>query len=177
MGSTVPGIDPVVRQRLTVRFGSEVKAWFDELPAVLTALAEEWRFELGSQIPRGSVAAVFRCRMADGRRAVLKVSPDRARLVFEAAALGAWHTVHTPTVIALDEQLGGLLIEAIEPGTPLVVSSIYPAAESVAQLLSSLHRSGLPNPSLPRSRNASLTCSTPRRSSTKVTRSSRHWYC
>jgi hypothetical protein len=53
---------------------------------VLAVLAERWQFELGSPIPRGSVSAVFWCRMADGRRAVLKVSPDRARLVFEAAA-------------------------------------------------------------------------------------------
>ncbi len=113
MGSTVPGIDAGARQRLTARFGSEVEAWFDELPGVLTALAERWQFELGSPIPRGSVSAVFRCRMADGRRAV------------------------------------PLLIEAIEPGTPLVVSSIYPAAESVAELLSSLHGSGVPDPSYP----------------------------
>jgi len=87
--------------------------------------------------------------MADGRCAILKASPDRKRLAFEAAALGAWHTVHTPTVIALDEHLGALLIEAIEPGTPLVVSSIYPAAESVAELLGSLHGSGGPDPSYP----------------------------
>src|SRR5437868_13884121 len=87
MGSTVPDIDPGVRQRLTLRFGSEVRAWFDELPGLLIALAEKWQFELGSQIPRGSVAAVFHCRMADGRRAILKVSPDRRRLAFEAAAL------------------------------------------------------------------------------------------
>jgi Aminoglycoside/hydroxyurea antibiotic resistance kinase len=113
MGSTVPGIDAAVRQRLTARFGSEVEAWFEQLPGVLTALAQRWQFELGSPIPRGSVSAVFRCRMADGRRAVLKASPDRARLAFEAAALDAWHTVHTPAVIALDEQLGALLIEAI----------------------------------------------------------------
>ena len=39
-------------------------------------------------LSRGSVSAVYWCRMADGRRAVLKVSPDRARLAFEAAALG-----------------------------------------------------------------------------------------
>src|SRR6266567_6815137 len=149
MGSTVPDIDPGVQQRLTLRFGSDVKTWFDELPGLLTALAEKWRFELDSQIPRGSVAAVFRCRMADGRRAILKASPDHTRLAFEAAALGAWHTVHTPTVLALDEQLGALLIEAIEPGTPLVVSSIYPAAKSVADLLGSLHGSGVPDPSYP----------------------------
>jgi streptomycin 6-kinase len=149
MGSTVPGIDAGVRQRLTARFGVEVEAWFDQLPGVLAALARRWRFELGPPIPRGSVSAVFRCRMADGRRAVLKASPDRARLAFEAAALGAWHTVHTPAVIALDERLGGLLIEAIEPGTPLVVSSAYPDAESVAELLVSLHGSGVPDPSYP----------------------------
>jgi hypothetical protein len=62
MGSTVPGIDAGARQRLTARFGSEVEAWFDELPGVLTALAERWQFGLGSPIPRGSVSAVFHCR-------------------------------------------------------------------------------------------------------------------
>ena len=149
MGSTVPGIDAGTRQRLTARFGSEAEPWFEELPGVLTALAGRWQFEFGSPIPRGSVSAVFRCRMADGGRAVLKASPDRARLAFEAAALDAWHTVHTPAVIALDEQLGALLIEAIEPGTPLDVSSVYPAAESVAELLSSLHESGAPDQSYP----------------------------
>jgi streptomycin 6-kinase len=87
--------------------------------------------------------------MADGRRAVLKASPDRTRLAFEGAALDAWHTIHTPSVIALDERLGALLMEAIEPGTPLVVSSAYPAVESTAELLSSLHRSHLPRPSCP----------------------------
>jgi hypothetical protein len=149
MGSTVPRIDAGARKRLAARFGSEVEAWLDELPGVLTALAERWQFRLGSPIPRGSVSTVFHCRMADGRNAVLKASPDHARLAFEAAALDAWHTVHTPAVIALDEQLGALLIEAIKPGTPLVVSSIYPAAESVADLVSSLHGSGIPDPSYP----------------------------
>jgi streptomycin 6-kinase len=149
MGSTVPSIDAGVRERLTARFGSEVETWFDELPGLLTALADRWQFVLGCSIPRGSVSVVFWCRMADGRHAVLKASPDRARLASEAAALDAWHTVHTPAVIALDEQLGALLIEAIEPGTPLVVSAAYPSVESIAELLSSLHRNGVPDPSYP----------------------------
>ena len=59
MGSTVPGIDPGARQRLTARFGSAAEAWFDELPGVLTTVAERWRLELASPIPRGSVSAVF----------------------------------------------------------------------------------------------------------------------
>ncbi len=147
MGALI--IDAGARQRLTARFGSGVEVWFDELPGLLTALGERWRVELGSPIPRGSVSVVFHCRMADGRRAVLKASPDRARLAFEAAALGVWDTGHTPAVIALDEHVAALLIEAIEPGTPLSVSSAYPAAESVAELLSSLHLSGVSHGSYP----------------------------
>jgi streptomycin 6-kinase len=149
MGSTEPGIDAGIRQRLTARFGDEVEAWFDELPGMLIDLARRWRFELGSPIPRGSMSAVFRCRLLGGRHAVLKVSPDRARLTTEAAALDACHTVHTPAVIAFEEQLGALLIEAIEPGTALVESLIYPASESIAELLTSLHDSSVPDPSYP----------------------------
>jgi streptomycin 6-kinase len=87
--------------------------------------------------------------MADGRHGVLKASPDRARLAFEAAALGAWHTVHTPAVIALDEQIGALLMEEVEPGTPLDVSPVYPATQDVAELLSCLHASGVPDQPYP----------------------------
>jgi streptomycin 6-kinase len=149
MASADLRIDPGARQRLTARFGRELEAWFDELPVSLVALAERWQFEFGAPIPRGSVSVVFRCRMADGRGAVLKASPDRARLAYEAAALERWHTMHTPAVLALDEQLGALLIEAIEPGTPLVVSSTYPDLETVAELLNSLHASGDPLPLYP----------------------------
>src|SRR4029450_5430355 len=86
MGSTVPCIDAGARQRLPARFGDEVAPWLDELPGVLSALAQRWQFELGAPIPRGSVSVVVRCRLADGRAGVLKASPDRARLADEAGA-------------------------------------------------------------------------------------------
>jgi streptomycin 6-kinase len=95
------------------------------------------------------MSVVIRCSMPDGRSAVLKVSPDRARLANEAAALARWTTVHTPSVLAVDESVGALLIEAIEPGTPLVESLIYPDMETVADLLISLHANGAPDPSYP----------------------------
>jgi streptomycin 6-kinase len=141
-------IDPGTRQRLALRFGSKVGAWFDELPGVIRTLAERWRFELGPQIPRGSVSAVFRCRIADGRRAVLKLSPDRTRLAQECAALGAWISVHVPKVIRFDEQLGALLMEAIDPGTPLSLSADPPSAESLGELVRSL-QAGSRDPSFP----------------------------
>jgi streptomycin 6-kinase len=149
VGPSVPSVDEGARRRLTARFGDEVAPWFDELPGVLSALARRWRLELGPPIPRGSVSVVLRCRMADGRGAVLKASPDRARLAFEAAALEGWHGGHTPAVLGLDERLGALLLEAIAPGTPLVVSPTYPDLGRVAELLGSLHTSGVPDPSYP----------------------------
>jgi streptomycin 6-kinase len=149
MRSPVPRIDDGVRRRLTARFGAEVAAWFDELPDVLGALAERWQVEWGLFFPRGSMSVVIRCRMPDGRAAVLKVSPDRARLANEAAALDRWTTVHTPAVLAVDEGVGALLIEAIEPGTPLIESLTYPDMESAANLLTSLHANGVPDPSYP----------------------------
>ena len=88
---------------------------------------------------------MIRCRTA-GRPAVLKVSPARKRLLDEAAALARWKTVHVPAVLAVDERVGALLIEAIEPGTPLDLSPGYPSLETVAGLIRSLHDEGEPDP-------------------------------
>jgi streptomycin 6-kinase len=144
----VPEMDAELRRRLGRRFGDDVEAWFDRLPGVLVALAEDWQIEWGPLIPRGSVSVVCRCRMPDGRPAVLKVSPDRPRIAREAAALKHWTTSHTPAVYAVDESVGALLIEAIEPGIALAESSTYPTVEVVAELLTSLHAAGA-DPSFP----------------------------
>ncbi len=149
MEALIPNVDAGVRQRLTVRFSDGVADWFSELPAVLGLLAERWRLELDTAIPRGSVAVVLCCRMSDERAAVLKISPDRGRLAAEADALQQWTTAHTPSVLALDAQLGALLMEAIEPGTPLDCAPVYPALESIAALLTSLHADGIPDSSYP----------------------------
>jgi streptomycin 6-kinase len=143
--SSVPELDEELRLRLGRRFGSAIDAWFDGLPAVLSDLAEHWDIEWGTLIQRGSMSVVIRCR-ADGRQAVLKASPERERVAHEAAALARWKTVHVPAVLAVDESVGALLIEAIEPGTPLVESAAYPRLESLVALLTSLHEDGVPDP-------------------------------
>ena len=45
MSSIGPNVDAGVRERLIIRFGSEVEAWFDELPDVLASLADRWQLE------------------------------------------------------------------------------------------------------------------------------------
>jgi len=144
-----PQLDEAVRRRLTARFGDQIQSWFAGLPPVLITLADRWQLQFGSFMPDGSMSVVIRCQMSDGRAAVLKLCPDRARLANEAAALARWATVHVPSVFAVDERLGALLIEAIEPGPSLTASQTYPPWHSIADLLNSLHTSGVPDPSCP----------------------------
>ena len=149
MGAPVPPLDDAVRASLTARFGAAIDPWFDTLPRDLSSLADRWQVALDEPIPRGSMSVAFWCRARDGRRAVLKVSPDRARLATEAAALATWATPHTPSVLAVDERLGALLLEAIEPGIALIDSCAYPPLERVAALVTSLRATGVPNRSYP----------------------------
>jgi streptomycin 6-kinase len=137
-----PRVDAGLRSRLVARFGAQAEPWLAALPAELDRLAQQWGIAFGPPIPRGSMSAVFRCRTSDGQDAVLKASPDRERLAVESAALSAWDTVHSPAVIAVDDEIAALLVEAIEPGTPLVVSSSHPTAAQVAALMAALHESG-----------------------------------
>jgi streptomycin 6-kinase len=146
---SVPILDDGVRERLTARFGPGIASWFAELPDVLGEIAERWQLEWGPLIPRGSMSVVIRCEMPDRLLAVLKVSPDRARLANEAAALQRWTTGHAPAVLEVDDSLGALLIEAIDPGTPLIESLVYPDVETAAELLNSLHANGVPDQSYP----------------------------
>src|SRR5258705_233955 len=114
-GSSIPELDDELRRRLGRRFGHAIDAWFDELPPVLSDLAERWDIAWDTLIQRGSMSVVIRCRTADGRPAVLKVSPERERIAHEAAALASWKTTHVPAVLAVDERVGALLIVAIDP--------------------------------------------------------------
>lgn len=144
---SIPDLDDELRRRLGRRFGNAVELWLNALPPVLSDLAERWEVEYESLIQRGSISVVIRCRTAKGCRAVLKVSPERRRVLDEATALAKWRTVHVPAVLAVDESVGALLIEAIEPGTPLDESTAYPRMESLVALMTSLHRDGVTDPS------------------------------
>jgi streptomycin 6-kinase len=142
----IPELDAEIRLRLARRYGREIDAWFDALPPLLRELEERWDLQWGAQIPRGSMSVVVRCQ-AKGRPAVLKVTPDLSRVAHEAAGLVRWTTPHVPAVLAVDESIGALLLEAIEPGMSLAESAEYPSVENVAALLTSLHDDGVPDPS------------------------------
>src|SRR2546423_4984549 len=137
----VPRLDEA-RQRLVRRFGDGVQSWIDELPGRLLLLRERWRLDIESVLPKGSMSVVLRCRTAQGERAMLKICPDRERVATEIAGLARWSTPHIPTVLRADPSMGALLMEEIEPGTPLQDSGTYPALSEVAEILTALHTQG-----------------------------------
>jgi streptomycin 6-kinase len=108
--------------------------WLDEVPSVLEELGERWRLDWGELIQSGSRSVVIQCGAA-----VLKLGPEPARIAREAAALARWEPPCVPAVLAVDECRGALLLEAIEPGTPLADQSPPPAPDAVAALLAELH--------------------------------------
>jgi streptomycin 6-kinase len=134
-----PELDDQLRHRLRRRFGDPVDSWLDGLPPVLAGVAERWQIVLDSVVQRGSMSVVMRCRTGDGRPAVLKTSPDRSRILAEAAALSRWSTRHVPEVLAVDDVSGALLMEAVVPGTPLADSVLHPSPERLGSLVQALH--------------------------------------
>jgi streptomycin 6-kinase len=107
-----------VKERLERRHaGPAFDAWWESLPQRTAALAEHWGLELGEPIPHGNTSLLIRCSRA-GERAVLKLTPEIELAAEEARALRAWEP--TGRVPAVWEYEGdAILLEAIEPGTPI----------------------------------------------------------
>jgi streptomycin 6-kinase len=142
LSSSVAG---ATRTRLVARFGAQVAPWWERLPEVLAELAERWELVVGDAVGRGNTSLAVRCRRADGRAAVLKLTPDAALGRAEAAALGTWQSSgRVPLVWGHDATVGALLLEAIANETPLSERRCDVALGDVAALLGALHACGAP---------------------------------
>ena len=125
-----------------LRFGPRANEWCDALPARVRRLAGRWGFDdVGRPASRGSTSYVLSCRRRNGGPAVLKLSPDCALVTAEAEALAAYRTSgRVPRVFDSDGEDGALLLEAIEPGTPLGDGRAAAELGRIAGLVRDLHR-------------------------------------
>jgi streptomycin 6-kinase len=133
------------RGRLLARFGARVQPWWERLPAAIADLAARWELVVGDAVGHGNTSLVVRCRRADGRHAMLKLTPDAELGTAEAWALRRWQpSGRVPLVWGHDASLGALLLEAIPSETPLSELGRAVALDEVANLIGGLHRSGAP---------------------------------
>jgi streptomycin 6-kinase len=99
--------------------GRAGEEWLGRLPETLARCARAWSLELGGAVGPATYAYLRAAARADGSRAVLKVGfPGRA-LRLEAAALRHFGGRGAARLLEADVEAGALLVERVEPGTPL----------------------------------------------------------
>lgn len=131
-------LDDQARARLIDRFGEGVGSWCDDLPALVARLAKQWRLTVVDAKP-GNTGRTLICDGDDGRKKVLKLTPDRTIAESEAAALRAWEGCRR-VVQVLGTELGdgAILLEGIEPGTQLFEAGVNVPWTEVGDLLTQI---------------------------------------
>src|SRR5690606_23277202 len=78
-------------------------AWLADLPATVSAVAEEWSLTIGAMVPNLSFNYVCFVTQANGAPAVLKLCVPRVEIAREAAALRFYDGRHAARLIASNE--------------------------------------------------------------------------
>jgi streptomycin 6-kinase len=97
-----------------------------------------WSLRLGGRLTGGSRATVLDALGTDGTSVVLKLCRNREVARVEAAALRRWSATGAAVrLVDVDEGLGALLLERLQPGTPLPRGPVGVAV--AADLLAAMH--------------------------------------
>jgi streptomycin 6-kinase len=119
--------------------------WLARLPESLHGLERQWSLTLGVPFdgPEVSCAWVAPVTLATGGSAVLKLGMPHMEGQHEIDGLRFWRGDPTVQLIDADDDLGAMLIERCEPGTPLRALPEPEQDVVVARLLRRLWRSPL----------------------------------
>lgn len=99
----------------------ERAAWLRQLPATVKDLARRWALSLGTPFEGQDVSCswVAPGTRAQGTAAVLKVGMPHMEGEHEIQGLRFWDGDPTVRLLEADEEMGAMLLERCEPGTPL----------------------------------------------------------
>ena len=124
--------ESVVQMQLAAN-GEAGRAWLAELPRLIDELRELWSIaELGPAYQGGCVAYVAPAVLRDRSRAVLKLSLPDGETDCEADALAVWNGNGAVRILESDPGRGAMLLERLEPGTPLAALPDREAAIGIA---------------------------------------------
>jgi streptomycin 6-kinase len=127
-------------EKLVRRFGSSVTSWAAGLPALLATLADRWDLTVGEPFAEGASSVAVRVTTGDGRRAVLKLSPDLPFVAEQVAVLRQFGpSGRVPEVLADDPTVAAVLMTEIRPGTTVHELPVPPSPAEFAALLTALH--------------------------------------
>ena len=100
---------------------AEGAAWLDRLPEILRSAERRWGLRIGSPFDNEEVSCawVAPVELADGTEAVLKIGMPHMEAEDEAEGLRFWDGDPTVRLLAAEYDLGAMLLERCQPGTPL----------------------------------------------------------
>ncbi|WP_456786840.1 aminoglycoside phosphotransferase family protein [Cellulomonas sp. P5_C5] len=93
--------------------------WVGRLPDLVARACARWALRLAHPFTDGAASWCAPATCADGRSVVLKLSFPHDEARHEAVALRAWHGHGVPQLLDAHEDDWALLLERVEPGTPL----------------------------------------------------------
>ena len=121
----------------------EHAAWLDRLPDVLRRLEHRW--ELTPDTPlhgeEPSCSYVAAMRSANGTPAVLKIAMPHMEGEHEIDGLRFWNGDPTVRLLTADDDLGAMLLERCNPGTPLRTLPEHDQDLVISEMLHRLWRS------------------------------------
>jgi len=107
--------------RVTVALhGDAGRSWLEGLPALVEECSARWSLKVGPHFPQLSYNYAAPAEGAGGERLVLKLGVPVPELFSEMEAMRAFGGRGAARLFAADAGRGALLLERLEPGTPLV---------------------------------------------------------
>lgn len=119
-------------RRMNELYGEEGVRWLDHLPFLLAELAQRWALTVLPPFQGLTYNYVAPAVRADGSGVVLKVGVPNPELLTEMQALRLYEGRGIAQLLEADPERGSLLLERLQPGTPLASLSDDSAATSIA---------------------------------------------
>lgn len=112
-------LPPGLARKFIDLYGARGAAWVEAFPGTLERLLGRWGLTPGETFAYVGYAYVARVELPGGLPAVLKVAPPGSEFVNEIAALRLYDGRGAVRVLDCDPGVAALLLERLEPGTPL----------------------------------------------------------
>jgi streptomycin 6-kinase len=119
-------------QAMVTLHGAEGVDWLNRLPEILATCEQQWSITIGAPFPNLSYHYVAQATRADGNLAVVKVCSPTGEFTQEAEALRLFAGQGMAQVLERSDDHEALLLEALQPGTPLSSVEDDEAATSIA---------------------------------------------
>lgn len=113
-------------------YGAKGKIWLTELPTLLKRCEQRWSIRVMPPFPNLSYNYVAPARTHNGKTVVLKAGVPNRELTTEIEALRLYNAHRSVRLLDADANQGILLLEHLQPGTPLSQLDDDEAATSIA---------------------------------------------